>query len=402
MGIGSEFLPPCVTLQIDPHITVPCLVESCTCGNSKCIPRPSPTIEVPYLPDTPSKPTPASENTIEIKGSLTITYDAKRNIGTPPLQITFIGREHIDIFSREGSIPTTETLITITQTQPYKPWIPGQTTDMIYYFTLPIPTWLPPTATPTWGTIDYRIIAKFLIDESYGHVATGTEYTAQKKLNIFRSHYAELMVPSDPKLTNGLTIDGNKSFEVGIEAPTVAYMDSGSVQVGFLIKPAPGATVKLEDVTTVKVVLMEFRKYTHMRLKDGKPTQDTKIESVAIGESKTTFTPSTMSSSLTYITLPYASGSHIDPNNTHEVPIIAHPRLSSPNIDIMHQVVVSVYYSGSLIPGDPEPGRGGLLKGLKKMMVSSSAVVASAVAKVESRGVLIKMLSGLPPSKLGK
>ncbi|KAI9340799.1 hypothetical protein DFJ73DRAFT_551351 [Zopfochytrium polystomum] len=323
--------------------------------------------------------------------------------GTPDLEILFLGREHVDVYSREGAVPSTTPLVAVRKRIPWRPR-DDPAEPVSYLFDLTLPAWLPPSSAAKWGAVDYRIIARFLVPEDerdhsgtkkrnnaiekelpIEHAVVVGEFGAQKTVPVYRTH-GNCGIGKQTISPITRTIDGAKSFGVQLTAPEYAQTTSGSLKVN--VKLSSSGSIPLSLVKKVRVYVAEIWSYSHQRLKDGRAEETNKIDMVTLGEASKLSPPAEFD-----VVVPFESRQGLD-----GVPVVVHPRLNSVKMGVMHQIVVEVhYFDGSSAASGASTGHG-LFKGLKSIIPQSSG----GKVKTEMVGFPILLVVGPIPARIGK
>ncbi|KAJ3284757.1 hypothetical protein HDU79_007884 [Rhizoclosmatium sp. JEL0117] len=375
----SEFAEPPVKIVLLSHVVQVQCSETpigCLCGDGDHT-RPSAFVVAGATSSSSSltSPTTATESHFVLSGKVALAFEPKLkdpSIVKPQLELSFVGREHIDalsISSQQQSIhpESTKEFLRVTQ---LLPWIDRSQTPptdpTIYEFSLLIPRALPPTATPAKGTIDYRIEAKFLLPHDEGF----DELVAQKRVEVVRTHVrisGGSTVPPAPSirpLTTSIQENEHK-FGVTVSAPEYAYLDSASIPVVVELKELKGT---LKSIRTVVIGVEEQRRYVSLRRnEEGKLVRGTAMDIEVLGEKVVTDVALIQTGRIEK-SVKYGNGL-AGAGNSGGIPMIVHPTFSGEKLFVSHYLTVKIVYGESAaVEG------GGKLVGFFKKLTHNAAI----------------------------
>ncbi|KAJ3110005.1 hypothetical protein HDU96_006978 [Phlyctochytrium bullatum] len=290
----GEFAAPLLRVHIDSHaVEIPCR-PPCTCRDSYTATHGHHPhgIKFKVTDSEAAPPTTAAEHCPTVSGRIIVHSDAAAMPladRSPDLVIRFIGREHVDVLSDELALEDTATVCTVEARQTWRPWIPGQTNDMEYFYSIRLPDWLPPSVSATWGAIDYRVTAYFDVPLAVGDVETSSgvdretwaELRAQKRIEVVRTHptvspAAGPLIPCEAPVGD--------SFRVLLEAPEQAFVDVGNIPFRIQVTKLQPA----DSIKSVRVAVYEIRNYRNIRVaaKGDTDVATEKNEAVKLAEHK--------------------------------------------------------------------------------------------------------------------
>ncbi|KAJ3175043.1 hypothetical protein HK101_010766 [Irineochytrium annulatum] len=324
-------------------------------------------------------------------GRVTLSPDVlKEKPGEPLLQITLVGREHVDVFSRDGAQDSMHVIFEHTETMAWKPFVPGQTVPNEYDFRIALPDWLPASASPTWGAIDYRLTAKFLVPEGK------EEVMAQKRVDIVRMHH-DSMLDRAGTISKGM-LGKNGEIELTMKAPKVAAMDGmdkkgsmGGSALDLAIALRVASPEEVGSIRSVRVNLYEIRSYSHIQVIGGAQEKRSKDEIISLGDHHLSAADiksfSVNPPQPVNFTLKFG-----DARSDSDIPVVMHPQFKAQNMSVRHEIGVRVVYASK---AHGAPAKGGIFK-----MFSSAAAMGPDVTVMG--GVPIMMVRTRAPIRIGE
>ncbi|KAJ3133039.1 hypothetical protein HK101_004501 [Irineochytrium annulatum] len=194
----------------------------------------------------------------------------------PDLELVFTTRELVDVYSHTGALETTESLYEFREVLPWRDFPPaleaallakgagrkpaGKDCSVSYPFRIPLPSWLPATATLTWGCVDHRLSARFLVDDDH---PLAEECVARRRCVVDRGHgrdgVATEMGVSDVQFGGDDDATAKEVFRCVLEVQREVAVEDGVVEGCLRLETARGTNVAY--IKGVEVGLVERRQY---------------------------------------------------------------------------------------------------------------------------------------------
>ncbi|KAJ3023175.1 UNVERIFIED_CONTAM: hypothetical protein HDU68_008741 [Siphonaria sp. JEL0065] len=362
----SEFADPPMKLNINSVIAIQCNENpvKCLCGDGD--------YRKPNAFVVGSK---TAESYYTLSGTVILAYEPKLkdpNEAKPQLEISFTGREHLDLSTTTQVTtattlppPKTKEFLKVSTTQPWKERInatAGTVTE--YEFTLSIPNDTPPSALPSKGAIDYRIEAKFHLPEHDGY----DELVAQKRVEVVRTH----MNFQGPTVA-GSAVDctvvppPNSLYKIAVKAPEYAFIDSGSIPVTVSILQGD-----IKKIHTVVVSVEERRKYSMVRRNEQtqKLVRSVATDEQVLGEKVVTNVGDIQKAVLDF-QLKFGNGV-AGAAASGKIPMLVHPTFSGEMLFVSHVLTVKLVYGDNEVAAESS-STGGMI-GLFKKLTHSVAL----------------------------
>ncbi|KAJ3205006.1 hypothetical protein HDU82_005469 [Entophlyctis luteolus] len=358
---------------------------ACTCGDGDPRAPPNPAAaDGAWVQECPVGMLEKTQSHVMLEGTVELAFEPKlRDVGevAPTLQVTFVGREHIDLAATANVLQAaaakapsgpvrTSTFLTLTQRIP---WIPRTSPDTVAYkFCIPVPLNIPPSAAPEQGAIDYRLEARFLLPEDglYDEIVT------QKRVEVFRVHASENMiagplvqsVPIWHQQPDGTTPSKQPEtvFSVDIQAPQCAFLDNGKLRLR--VKVTSAQLSALNKAKSVVAAIEERTRYVWVgQNAQGKAVRKIKTEARDIGIGVLADLAKIHSSE--YFDMEIKFGNGLGDNGN--VRVIVNPTFSGGQIFVSHAIVVRVLYGDSEV--DANAKASGMREFFTRMTVNLGA-----------------------------
>ncbi|KAJ1567139.1 hypothetical protein HK405_007011, partial [Cladochytrium tenue] len=345
------------------------------------------------------------------------------------LEVALVGRERVHVFSREGAVPATVPVVIAAVRVSGRDGAGGAGAEpAVFAFDLPLPAWLPSSAAPRWGAVDYRVVARFLsagvpaledlaataaaaVAASSGAGEGGLrfevgEFAAQKAVAVVRTHghgavpAPEMLMPMPMQPAPAgwrvaRTVDGGESFEVRLAGPERIDPLWAAVDVAVAVRAtAPGHP----PPRRVRVFLAQLCKYTFQQQRHGALVPSEKLELAAVAESGG-FVSLDAGGSVR-LSVPLAArgpAPAVAAGADGDDAAALLPRVQGVNLEVTHQLVVEVGSSGGDGGGGGGSGGG---SGFFKALAAKVAVPAA--TRVERAGFPVTVAYGGLPPKIGR